>query len=481
MVLLALLALATFFSFDAAAYAMIGSAAAFAFVVLWRMDVAFLVLLGELFAGATGNIFSASFHGVRISLRLVFFIIFILVWLTRLRKEDWSRLTRHPLCRWFLAFLGALILGMVVGLLRGNAFKTAFLDANGYIAVLLFPVMLTQIRTAQTLRRVLQVLFAATVFHALWTYVLLLVFSSHSQYVTEVYKWIRDSRIYEVTEYPGNFFRVFSAAHFPVMAGTLLAGTLLWHRSSQASAAARRKLFSIFFAGFGTLIIGASRSFLLALSVVLILFLILLVRRIRPSMRSVYRTAGTALAILAAELVVIAAVITAGTLIQGKQPALSFSVLEERVADAGEPALAHRYALLSPLLRAITEHPILGSGFGRTVTFITTDPRIVERTGGVRTTYAFEWGYLDLLLKLGVIGAAAVLGFLWACVRLLRRTLATAQPQRQPLLLAFLLAVCTLALVHMTSPYLNHPIGLSMLALAAAAATVSLPEHEERA
>ena len=50
----------------------------------------------------------------------------------------------------------------------------------------------------------------------------------------------------------------------------------------------------------------------------------------------------------------------------------------------------------------------MGRGFGATVTYQTRDPRILADNGsGEYTTYAFEWGWLDIWLKLGIFGLAA--------------------------------------------------------------------------
>jgi len=60
---------------------------------------------------------------------------------------------------------------------------------------------------------------------------------------------------------------------------------------------------------------------------------------------------------------------------------------------------------LRPLLDAIAQHPWLGSGFGRTVTYRSTDPRVLaDHPAGAYTTTAFEWGYLDIALKIGLLG-----------------------------------------------------------------------------
>jgi UDP-N-acetylmuramoyl-L-alanyl-D-glutamate--2,6-diaminopimelate ligase len=53
--------------------------------------------------------------------------------------------------------------------------------------------------------------------------------------------------------------------------------------------------------------------------------------------------------------------------------------------------------LLPILFDGVKRHPVLGSGFGATVTYKSSDPRVVAATGGVYTNYAFEPGAMKKL------------------------------------------------------------------------------------
>jgi O-antigen ligase len=123
---------------------------------------------------------------------------------------------------------------------------------------------------------------------------------------------------------------------------------------------------------------------------------------------------------------------------------------------------------LPVLWKEVSASPLWGKGFGTTVTYVTSDPRItLSTTDGKYTTYAFEWGWLDLWLKTGLIG---VLGYLWLfymllsdCYRLMRRGDSRA--------LAVGLSLSALGVLHFFTPYLNHPLGFSYLILAMLAVT----------
>src|SRR5690606_26879171 len=73
------------------------------------------------------------------------------------------------------------------------------------------------------------------------------------------------------------------------------------------------------------------------------------------------------------------------------------------------------------------KRPILGSGYGTTVTYETSDPRLLSTIGSSYTTYAFEWGYHDIWLKIGVVGASVYAWFLYSLLRPLVQRLRSAR------------------------------------------------------
>ena len=107
----------------------------------------------------------------------------------------------------------------------------------------------------------------------------------------------------------------------------------------------------------------------------------------------------------------------------------------------------------------IKEHPILGSGFGAQVSYRSSDPRVLaQNPDGLYTTYAFEWGWLEHWIKFGIIGFGLMIVIVW---RLGERILKTPAPDWMRYgLFASLIA---LAVTHIFTPYLNHPLGLGYL------------------
>jgi O-antigen ligase len=142
--------------------------------------------------------------------------------------------------------------------------------------------------------------------------------------------------------------------------------------------------------------------------------------------------------------------------------------LKSRSVSNRDAATASRWSLLPKLNEKILNAPILGNGFGTSVTYQSSDPRIISSTGGAYTTSAFEWGYHDILVKMGLVGIAAY-GFLLYAIFI---ELKSAAPRERTWLIP---AFVALLLINFVSPYLNHPLGIGFLAL-----LLALGAHKKR-
>ncbi|MBL7047698.1 MAG: hypothetical protein ISR95_08755, partial [Candidatus Marinimicrobia bacterium] len=132
---------------------------------------------------------------------------------------------------------------------------------------------------------------------------------------------------------------------------------------------------------------------------------------------------------------------------------------------------ASRFKLLGPLSEKIRENPVLGSGFGTSITYETSDPRALENNpDGLYTTYSFEWGYLDTWIEMGIFGLVAYLSLLLTLFRygwkLYKKYIQHAL--ESSLILGLLAGLVVLSAIHITTPYLNHPLGIGYLLLTTA-------------
>jgi O-antigen ligase len=127
-----------------------------------------------------------------------------------------------------------------------------------------------------------------------------------------------------------------------------------------------------------------------------------------------------------------------------------------------EAGAASRWSLLPIMWSEIRQSPVWGYGLGKSLTYQTYDPRVLESSSsGQYTTYVFEWGWLDIWLKFGILGVAV---YVWLLFSLGRD--AVLLIKKQPLEgLLILSSVLIIAIVHFFTPYLNHPLGFGYLGL----------------
>lgn len=430
---------------------------------LQRLEYGLYFVLAELILGGkSGALLSLQYSGFFPSLRMALFIIVMAVWAGKVlfshparspgQTEDprqgrfFGRWLQNDILYWWGALGMAVLWGMAVGFLRGNNFGDLFLDANGYFyAALILPFVwvFTRINANRDewARMLTRVIFAATTLLALKTLFAVYWFTHAGNNfiganLIPFYRWVRDTGIGEITWLPGNFSRVFFQSHiYSVLAFFML---LAMQR--------RKKLEWALLALNATVIfVALSRSFWVGVIVGLIVFGIMQIRQIKQVGRSI------AIAAIAALLILL---VVARFPLPKPSPADLGEATRSRLA-AGEAGQS-RWNLLPPLTRAALKHPVLGSGFGTRVTYISNDPRIreVNPTGEYSTT-AFEWGWMDLWLKLGLPGLIAYGGLLIAITRqLARRNLTFA-----------VVSLSALAAIHIFTPYLNHPLGLGFLIL----------------
>lgn len=407
-------------------------------------------ILVELLIGSHGHMLDHA--AAPLSLRTGLFAVVMLVWAYGVFRKRYRILV--PM-RYALLLLPVLF-GVSFGLIAGRGLGTVFADANAYLFLLL---ALPLASVASTLRfaDLVQVFSAGLSWLAVKTFALLYVFSHFGpDVIRPTYKWVRDTRVAEVTRFLGAFHRVFLPSHLALIPGV---GAL----AAKGVFAQGRREFRIALLGLAALaavfLSSLSRSIAIGCAVTLLVFLgiLLAARLVRKQElgRFVALFAGAAVlgGILATVLINIPIPHRTNFISVG-------NVLEER-GTLSDAAVGARWALLGPLWSKILVHPWFGSGFGADVTYISPDPFVRDLSpDGVLTTSAFEWGYLEMWLKMGFLGLASILAFLGF---LGRQLFLVAYRSARPVSVALFAAYIGLLVTHIFTPYLNHPLGLGML------------------
>lgn len=392
----------------------------------------------ELVVGSFGREAAADLAGFNLSLREALLGGAVFAWTTR------QLLLRRGVAWFPQPFSGPLRLlavAVAVGIAFGPLGVGAFHDYNGYLFLLATPLIFANVRAGDwaTYGKILAGGVAAL---ATLTVATLLAFGWFPrEQLDGLYTWIRDVRLGEITPVAGTYYRVFLQSQiYTLLLALGGAAAYLW----RGSVWSRRAALAAAAVGTVATVASLSRSFWVAGVAGAAALGWMLWRSGRKLIQVIrYGLAG---------------VVAVAVAFYGLQLATgNFPLSLQQRFDANEPAAAARSAQLDPLWSAIKDKPLWGSGFGATVTYRAVDPRRAAESAEVATD-TFELGWLDSWLDIGLVGVFALL---WWLQRLWRSGASTAGQSATGAVTA--VAVLALAVVHIFTPYLNHPLGLGLL------------------
>ncbi|HOZ36845.1 MAG TPA: hypothetical protein PLR18_03385 [bacterium] len=447
---------------------------------LKNLSSGLLIAFGELIIGSHGYLFSLSLgQGANIiSIRLGIFMVVMLSWAIHIMRfggfiNFWHQLKNFRFFKDYLFLAIILIWGFVWGLIRGNDFGNVFLDFNNWLFFLYLLPLVSVTQDDKFWRALKSVSLACLVWLIFKTLLFFYVFGHQFIWaLPEFYRWVRDTKIGEITQFKGNFYRIFLQSQIYC----LLAFFIFLPYVKNLFL----KYYSFILAGcFSVVIISFSRSFWVGFALGLFISLCLLVYglgfyaiNLKTGLKKISSYLLNLLVVGGLSLVLIFTVVYAPPKVDTNLVAS----LGQRATEM-EAAGSSRLNMLKPLLLSIVNHPVIGSGFGTTVTYLSVDPRVVPATAGGTgefTTYAFEWSYLDLILKIGLFGFFVYLLLIYKLLRALWQQItfqlnANSQNSESVISnfpLGLFLALIVLLAVNMFTPYLNHPLGIGFILVA---------------
>ena len=434
---------------------------AFLIIAFKDLHLALWLVLLELIIGSKGYLFSGDILGTQLAIRIALWIILMSVWFLREIQHYWQdRKLSWPFSyyRYFwLALAVFLTYGLAWGILKHNDPSNIFLDFNNWL-YLLIVLPAYRLLNQENYKQYWPLLMAGLSWLVLKTLLLLFAFS-HNLFLanTEIYRWVRDTGIAEVTEMQSGFYRIFMQSHIYVILAWL--GIILlvsWLIKKKQTS--RYWLLALVALG-AVVVISLSRSFWAGLVVGLLVYWPLSLFYFKLNWQQIIKTNISWFVALLVGFVLIFGIVV----FPYPKPWLDVSMLgllSDRTDIMNEAGAASRWSLLPELWGGITINPLSGQGFGATLTYQTDDPRIRQSSvDGSYTTYAFEWGWLDIWFKLGVLGWLAYLVFLGKLIWDGFKT-------KQLLGVYLSSSLIVLTAIHFFTPYLNHPLGLGYLAIA---------------
>lgn len=445
-------------------------------VALKNLRWGLFILFAELIVGGFGYLLWFQAGDFRISLRLgIFAAVFIAGFVEIIRRRK-MELSRYRHVTWYVVFLLFIAWGVLNGFQKDFSLKDIFFDANGYFYFGLFFVFLETIRDWSVVEQIFSIWLAALSVSFLKVVGLLYLFTHQFDVflVGSLYRWVRDTRVGEITDF-SFFYRIFFQSHVYVvlLLFFIIAYAALLMLEKKPSLARRAGVWWIFTTILLFLIaVGYSRSFWIGMVLGAFGFIVLAFKIFRFSPRQMFMFLGLNIALLFLSIGLIGVVVLLPGLGREGADFSSISFLEERTTDVeNELAAASRFALLQPLLSKVKEHWLLGSGFATAVSYQSQDPRALAQSGGgLFTTFSFEWGYLDTVTEIGLIGLLVYVVWLLLTLRTGFRTAKKngffSWPGFVTLFGCFGLSV--LMVIHFFTPYLNHPLGIGYIMLLAA-------------
>ncbi|MFH1426653.1 MAG: O-antigen ligase family protein [Candidatus Kerfeldbacteria bacterium] len=464
-------------NFDIVETAAFAAIVALTFVYSLRnLKIGVFILITELFIGSKGYLFAVDIGSFSVSIRLALFLTVFaayLIWLIRDRRIEFFR---WSLWKEYSLVIVLIVVGVVIGVLRGNELTNIFLDTNGYLYFGLIGPYTQAIKSRDDSKQAIALLFAGMTALGIKTLVILAMFSQISVLeftLPGIYRWIRDTGVGEITRFENGFSRIFFQSHFYmivpfffVLAHMLLIKTkTAWKNKTVLSTVALFGLSML------VLFLSYSRSFWAGLAGTIIVGSLWLLIRRKVTIKRLIIVGAICIAVFAIDYAIAFGLVNIP--LPGNVGVGASSLLIERTQNiSDEPAAATRWQSLDPLMDAALEHPLIGSGLGKTVTYISSDPRVLEESpDGSYTTFAFEWGYLDLFLKYGIVGLLIYAMFF---IELFRKGLKQIQSNKQqPIeVVGFILVLLAMLAINVFTPYLNHPLGIGLIIMASLALTL---------
>ncbi|MEA3398141.1 MAG: O-antigen ligase family protein [Patescibacteria group bacterium] len=450
-----------------------------------RLDYGIYMALTELFIGSKGHLFSFTIDDFTISIRIGLWIIIMSVWAIKLlirccgdsrgQSKQWlEHFTKHKFLPYFAILFAFIAWGLINGWLNNNDLKNIFYDFNGWLYfTYLFPLYLIfKNNPSAQFKKIWQLLLAAAIWLSAKSLILLFIFSHNMTGAARIaYRWVRDTGVGEITLIQGGFYRVFFQSHIYVLIAFFvffLFAVITFKKTNFLNK--KYGLIFFFLILFSAInLLNFSRSNWAG-----IIFCLLF------AFAFIFKKYGWQKIIIAALVLFFSTLLSFGLVVgivkfPYPNPLGGFdtaSLISQRASQfTDEAGISSRWSLYPELWQKIKFSPILGQGFGTTVTYVSSDPRVLENSpDGKYTTYAFEWGWSDIWLKLGIFGLIIYIALV---IKIIIIGLVENKEQKANINLIILkngltFGLTAIVIISFFSPYLNHPLGIGYIILLSA-------------
>ncbi len=457
----------------------------FLIVSLFDLRYGILIVLAELILGSKGGyLFSLEINDNLLSIRITFWIIILSVWFVKFFLPSLAKGTVKQYLiinkvwfKYFIVLMFFILWGLLNGFLNHNSFSNIFFDFNAYLYFLLilplFSVLLNKDtnKIKQIFSEIIQVFSVSVFWLSIKTLILLFLFSHRLDFINSyLYSWIRSSGVGEITQIQGGFYRIFFQSHIFVLAALIaffvFSISFVVKNKLRFNSAIKNKQFIYLFILLTLLsmtsLVSMSRSNWLGF--VIAIFLVFIYSWWRFKSKGFISFMSLFLFVSAFSFISVISLVKFPypKAIGGFDAGNLFTERAKEIKN--EAGVSSRWNLLPKLSEEIKLAPLLGKGFGTTVTYISNDPRVRNNNiDGVYTTFAFEWGWLDIWLKLGLFGVLSYIVFLCIIIIEIFKIAVKNKNYNSEIFISFSIILFMLGVINFFSPYLNHPLGIGLI------------------
>ncbi|PLX22189.1 hypothetical protein C0584_00340 [Candidatus Parcubacteria bacterium] len=461
----------------------------FVFIVsLKKIEYGLWFSFAELIIGSKGYLFYIGIGGLSLSIRIgiwFFVMLAFFIKLSKLLKEKYYKdLVKRPsyileilqnflkstyYLKYFFVLFLFILYSLIVAFISGNDNKNIFFDFNAWMFLsYIFPVYFAYHLKRNDLANLYSIIIGALSWVSFKTFFLLYIFSHNIiSILPAVYSWVRKSGVGEITRMDSGFSRIFFQSHiyFIPLFIFLVSISLYYFINNKYKKSVLFKFLyfsSIVSLSINLITLSRSNWVGVVLSLALIFLFVLIFFKIKKTVLSFI--------LIASMFMFSVGLISLIVKFPFPDPSAEFStsgLLSERAKQiSSEAGVSSRWSLLKPLISEIGNHPIMGSGFGSTVTYVSSDPRVLEMSpSGEYTTYAFEWGWLDIWLKFGFFGLLFYLYLLFKIFIFPFSKKMKPNNINSVFIYSMAIGLFALSAVNFFSPYFNHPLGIAYLIL----------------
>ncbi|MCK9439177.1 O-antigen ligase family protein [Patescibacteria group bacterium] len=427
------------------------------------------LLLAEIFLNSMGYIFYLENGGLKISLRIAFWLIFMAIFLSKFiflfikdRAAIINFFKNFAFGKNFLYLSVFLIFSFILGLVN-NGFSDAFFDFNSWLFLILilpfsYLVYFSKQDEKDKFWKNIFLIFISVGFYMIFKSLFFLFLFSHDlrPTISDLYSWSRVYALGEITNMNNGFYRIFFQNQ--IFSFLIFYFSFIFLIKENKKIKFNFLLISIL--SLSVIVLSFSRSFWFGFLSVFLVLLFFIWHKY--GFKKFLKTFFLGVLSLSLSLILIFIVVKFPWPI-AKSSFNIDSFSERAKVTANESAISSRWALLDAMKVEIQSNFILGKGFGARIEYISSDPRVLQSSpDGKYSTYAFEWGWLDILLKMGVLGFAI---YSWLILLFLKKNLITFYSSADYLYLIIISSLLSLSAVNFFTPYLNHPLGISLLIL----------------